>query len=141
MAGSHYDSGGDDYTPMAEMNMVPFIDVMLVLLIISMVTTPFLEQGVNVELPVAAGQNLQKQEVVEAPVVLFVARDKNLRLGDTPVPRADLAKKLVEKFKGRSTRELFVRADKDVPYGTVAEIMALVQAAGIERVGLVTQPE
>jgi biopolymer transport protein TolR len=141
MAGSIQNGGGDDYTPMAEMNMVPFIDVMLVLLIISMVTTPFLEQGVNVELPVASGQNLQKQEVVETPVVLFVSRDKNLRLGDKPVTRADLPKQLVEKFKGRGTRELFVRADKEVPYGTVAEIMALVQAAGIERVGLVTQPQ
>jgi biopolymer transport protein TolR len=141
MAGSIQNGGGDDYTPMAEMNMVPFIDVMLVLLIIAMVTTPFLEQGVNVELPVASGQNLRKQEVVETPVVLFVSRDKNLRLGDKPVTRADLPKQLVEKFKGRGTRELFVRADKEVPYGTVAEIMALVQAAGIERVGLVTQPE
>ncbi len=132
--------GGDDYTPMAEMNMVPFIDVMLVLLIISMVTTPFLEQGVNVELPVASGQNLQKQ-AVEQPVVLFVSRDRNLRIGDTPVSRADLVKTLREKFSGRDQKELFVRADKDVPYGTVAEIMATVQGAGIERVGLVTKPE
>ena len=140
MAGGGNFGGGDDYTPIAEMNMIPMIDVMLVLLIISMVTTPFLEQGVNVELPVASGQNLQKQ-AVEAPVVLFLSRDKNLRIGDTPVSRKDLVRTLNEKFKGRQQKELFVRADKDVPYGSVAEIMAVVQGAGIERVGLVTQPE
>jgi biopolymer transport protein TolR len=140
MAGSVNQGGGDDYTPIAEMNMIPLVDVMLVLLIISMVTTPFLEQGVNVELPVASGQNLQKQ-AVEAPVVLFVSKDKNLRLGDTPVARKELIKAINAKFEGRQQKELFVRADKDVPYGAVAEIMAIVQGAGIERVGLVTQPE
>jgi biopolymer transport protein TolR len=140
MAVSNFGGGGDDYTPMAEMNMIPLVDVMLVLLIISMVTTPFLEQGVNVELPVAAGQNLQKQ-ATEAPVILYLSRDRNLRLGDTPVSRADLVKTLKSKFAGREQKELFVRADKDVPYGAVAEIMATVQGAGIERVGLVTKPE
>jgi biopolymer transport protein TolR len=134
-------SGGDgDHMPMAEVNMIPLIDVMLVLLIISMVTTPFLEQGVNVELPVAGGQNLQKQ-AVESPVVLFVSRDRSLRLGDKPVTQAQLPARLKEMFQGRRTKELFVRADKDVAYGVVAEIMARVQASGVERVGLVTQPE
>src|SRR5688500_4186989 len=91
-------SGGDgsgDHMPMAEVNMIPLIDVMLVLLIISMVTTPFLEQGVNVELPVAGGQNLQKQ-AIEAPVVLFVSRDRNLRIGDKPVTQAQLPARLKE---------------------------------------------
>jgi biopolymer transport protein TolR len=133
-------SGGDDYAPVSEMNMIPLVDVMLVLLIISMVTSPFLEQGVNVELPVAQGQNLQKQ-AIEQPVILYVARDRNLRLGDKPVTRAELVVRLKEEFKDRSQKELFVRADKDVPYGAVAEVMALVQGAGVERVGLVTQPE
>ncbi|MEO5667908.1 MAG: biopolymer transporter ExbD, partial [Bdellovibrionota bacterium] len=114
MAG--YNPNGDDYSPIAEMNMIPLVDVMLVLLIISMVTAPFLEQGVNVELPVASGQNLQKSAAQE-PVVLFLARDKNLRLGDTPVSRSDLVRALKAKFQGRHEKELFVRADKDVPYG------------------------
>jgi len=140
MAGGGNYGGGDDFTPMTEMNMIPLVDVMLVLLIISMVTTPFLEQGVNVELPVASGQNLQKQATQE-PVVLFLSKDRNLRIGDTPVARSDLVKALKLKFEGRTEKELFVRADKDVPYGAVAEIMATVQGAGIERVGLVTKPE
>lgn len=132
-------SGGDD-APMAEINVVPLVDVMLVLLIISMVTAPFLEQGVNVELPVASGQSLQKG-ASEAPVILFITKDRNLRLGENPVTRADLASRLASTFKGRSDKEIFVRADKEVPYGVVADIMSRVQASGIERVGLVTQPE
>lgn len=140
MAFSAGNGGDGDYTPMAEINIIPLVDVMLVLLIISMITTPFLEQGVNVELPVAGGQSLQKGES-EAPVTLFVSRDKNLRLGEQIVSRADLPQKLAAMFGKRSKRELFVRADKDVPYGVVADVMARVQAAGVERVGLVTQPE
>ncbi len=140
MAFSSGNSNGDDYAPMAEINIIPLVDVMLVLLIISMITTPFLEQGVNVELPVAGGQKLQKAQV-EEPITLFVSRDRNLRLGDTPITRAELPQRLAKIFTKRSTRELFVRADKDVPYGVVADIMARVQAAGVERVGLVTQPE
>jgi biopolymer transport protein TolR len=141
MAFNMSSGGGDNQDmPMAEVNMIPLIDVMLVLLIISMVTTPFLEQGVNVELPVAGGQNLQKQ-AIEAPIVLFISRDRNLRIGDKPVTVAQLPLRLKEVFQGRKTKELFVRADKDVPYGAVAEVMARVQASGVERVGLVTQPE
>ncbi len=136
------DGGGDSYSgqPMAEINIIPLVDVMLVLLIIMMVTAPFLEQGVNVNLPVAQGQSLRK-EVVEDPVILFIAKDRNLRLGSMPVTRQELALRLSEVFGKRSSKELFVRADRDVPYGEVAEIMARIQAAGVEKVGLVTQPE
>jgi biopolymer transport protein TolR len=132
-------NGGDD-APLAEINIIPLVDVMLVLLIITMVTAPFLEQGVNVELPVAGGQALQKQQV-EEPVILYISKDRNLRLGSTPVSRTELAGRLKETFGKRTAKELFVRADKEVPYGVVAEVMARVQASGIERVGLVTLPE
>jgi biopolymer transport protein TolR len=138
MAFSAGNGGGDE--PMAEINIIPLVDVMLVLLIIMMVTAPFMEQGVNVNLPVAGGQGLRKQQT-EQPVVLFVSKDTNLRLGSEPITRQELPSKLASIFKDRSARELFVRADKEVPYGVVAEIMARIQAAGIEKVGLVTQPE
>jgi biopolymer transport protein TolR len=130
----------DDYTPMAEMNVIPLVDIMLVLLIISMVTAPFMDQGVNVDLPVAGGENLQKGNT-EEPVVLFVSRDRNLRLGESPVTRAELPKRLAAVFRNRSNKELFVRADREVPYGVVAEVMSRVQSSGVERVGLVTKPE
>lgn len=138
--GVQFDSGDGDYTPMAEMNMVPFIDVMLVLLIISMVTTPFLEQGVSVELPVAGGQSLQK-EVSTQPLILYVSKNQNLRLGEKPVSRQELAAVLQKELAQNKSRELFVRADKSIPYGFVAGIMSVVQSAGVERVALVTQPD
>lgn len=130
--------GGDDFTPMAEINIIPLVDVMLVLLIISMVTTPFLEQGVNVELPVASGQALQKSQI-EDPIILFVSRDRNIRIGDKPVTRRELVSRLEKVFESRKDKELFVRADKEVPYGVVAEIIAEIQTTGVARLGLVTQ--
>jgi biopolymer transport protein TolR len=133
-------NGGDDYSQIAEMNVIPLVDVMLVMLIIMMVTAPFLEQGVRVDLPVAKGQNLPQSQG-EMPLILYVLKDKNLRIGEQPVTRADLTSKLRDLMGSRKDKELFVRADKDVPYGSVAEVMAQAKAAGVERVGLVTQSE
>ena len=127
-----------DDMPMAEINIIPLVDVMLVLLIITMITSPFMEQGVNVDLPVAKGGALKKA-VKDTPVTLFVSKNRIIRLGEQPVPQDQLAQKLNNFFQNRKTKELFVRADKDVPYGFVAEIIALAQSTGIERVGLVTQ--
>lgn len=138
-----FNVGGGDHDndmPMAEINIIPLVDVMLVLLIITMITSPFLEQGVDVDLPVADGQGLRKGSTDE-PITLFVSKDRNIRLGKNPVTREDLPMKLKDLFDGRKDRELFVRADKAVPYGVVADVMARVQAAGVERVGLVTVDE
>ncbi len=146
MAFSTGNSSGDDgdntAMPLAEMNMIPMIDVMLVLLIIMMVTAPFIEQGVDVDLPSTQGQSLQKDtQAAEEPVILFVTKDKELRLGSVTLSTTDLPRKLADVFSKRKSKELFVRADKDVPYGVVADVMARAKSAGIERVGLVTQPE
>ena len=92
----------------------------------------------NIDLPVAKGGALKKA-VKETPVTLFVSKNRIIRLGEQPVPQDQLAQKLNNFFQNRKTKELFVRADKDVPYGFVAEIIALAQSTGIERVGLVTQ--
>lgn len=130
---------GPGESPLSEINIIPLVDVMLVLLIITMITSPFLEQGVNVDLPKADGQSLRKDVAEEEPVILYVTKSGNIRMGKVPVLRDDLAKKLQNEFKGRQTKEVFVRADRDVPYGAVAQVMAIVQSAGIDRVGLVTQ--
>jgi biopolymer transport protein TolR len=127
--------------PMAEINIIPLVDVMLVMLIITMVTSPFLEVGVDVNLPVAEGKNLRSEQFQEETITLFVSRTKNLRIGDQSIRKIDLDAKLKTIFKNRQNKELFVKADKEVPYGFVAEIMSQVQSAGIQRVGLVTQPE
>lgn len=128
-------------SPLAEINIIPLVDVMLVLLIITMITSPFLEQGVNVDLPKADGQTLKKDVADEEPVVLYVQKSGNIRIGKLPIAKEELSRKLIATFKGRKTKEVFVRADKDVPYGAVAQVMAIVQSSGIDRVGLVTQNE
>lgn len=139
-------SGGDDDLdqgpmPMAEINIIPLVDVMLVMLIITMITSPFLEVGVDVNLPVAEGKNLRSEQFQEETITIFVSKDRNIKIGSTPVRKVDLDTKLKSVFKNRQSKEVFVKADREVPYGFVAEIMTLVQAAGIQRVGLVTQPE
>src|SRR5688500_14603584 len=132
-------SGDGGESPLSEINIIPLVDVMLVLLIITMITSPFLEQGVNVDLPKADGQTIKKDIADEEPVVIYVTKSGNIRVGKIPVLREELSRKLISTFKGRKTKEVFVRADKDVPYGAVAQVMAIVQNSGIDRVGLVTQ--
>jgi biopolymer transport protein TolR len=136
-----FEIGGGEIgeSPLSEINIIPLVDVMLVLLIITMITSPFLEQGVNVELPRANAQTLKKDVADEEPVVIYVTKGGGIRLGKIPVVKDELGRKLLSAVKGRRSKEVFVRADKDVPYGSVAQVMAVVQAAGIDRVGLVTQ--
>ena len=136
-----FEIGGGEVgeSPLSEINIIPLVDVMLVMLIITMITSPFLEQGVNVELPRANAQTLKKDVADEEPVVIYVTKSGGIRLGKVPVVKDELARKLLSAVKGRRSKEVFVRADKDVPYGSVAQVMAIVQAAGIDRVGLVTQ--
>ncbi|NCN27661.1 protein TolR [bacterium] len=138
---NHDDGDGSGPAPMAEINIIPLVDVMLVLLIITMITSPFLERGVDVNLPVAEGKNLRSGQSAEEPVTLFVSKDMNIRIGQTSLRIGDLSEKLKLVFKSRVGKELFVKADKEVPYGFVAEIMAKVQSAGILKVGLVTQAD
>ena len=138
-----FEIGGGEVgeSPLSEINIIPLVDVMLVMLIITMITSPFLEQGVNVELPRANAQTLKKDVADEEPVVIYVTKGGGIRLGKVPVVKDELARKLLSAVKGRRSKEVFVRADKDVPYGSVAQVMAIVQAAGIDRVGLVTQTD
>ena len=136
-----FEIGGGEIgeSPLSEINIIPLVDVMLVMLIITMITSPFLEQGVNVDLPRANAQTLKKDVADEEPVVIYVTKGGGIRLGKIPVVKDELAKKLISAVKNRRSKEVFVRADKDVPYRSVAQVMAVVQAAGIDRVGLVTQ--
>jgi biopolymer transport protein TolR len=127
---------------MGEINVVPYIDVMLVLLIIFMVTAPMLTQGVKVELPKAGGETIEKEKL--EPLVLSVDREGHmyLNLGD---PQAALdAGRVVEVASAAMRREperpVLVKADTAVAYGRVMEGMVLLQRAGAKKVGFVTQP-
>jgi biopolymer transport protein TolR len=125
-------------TSLAEINVTPFVDVMLVLLIVFMVSAPLMQQGIEVNLPKAnAGSIPQSEE----PVVLSIKADKSIHLDDKTYSFEGLGGRLEALAVGKPNLQVVVQADQAVNYGFVARIMALVKKARINRVGLVTAPE
>lgn len=129
---------GKDGIPMSEINVTPLVDVMLVLLIIFMVTAPKLESGVNVDLPRVTAAALPSQS---EELVLSITRDRRLYLNRYQVPLNELKPKLAAVLAERAHHDVYLRADKDVAYGFVVQVMAEVKAAGISSLGMVTEPE
>jgi biopolymer transport protein TolR len=119
---------------MSEINVTPLVDVMLVLLIIFMVTAPLLQQGIDVNLPKAKGKDMPPEE----RIALLIKRDMTVFMNDTPVSMADLRRKL--QAISKMNPNVFLKADKDVPYGFVVEVMGEIKEAGIEKLGMVTEP-
>lgn len=123
---------------MAQINVTPFVDVMLVLLIIFMVTAPMLDQGVEVDLPeVAEAPGLPAQQ---EPVIVTLTRKGQIMIGKAKVDEVAKLKPVLEQaLKGKPDREVFLEADERVPYGRVVEVMAAVKRAGVEKLGMVTR--
>ena len=126
------------YGAMADINMTPFIDVMLVLLIIFMVAAPLLTSGVSVDLPQAKAGALN---VEQKPIAIALNDQGQLFLMDQPIADTDLLDKMKALAADGTDQRIYVRASKVVPYGRVAEIMGQVTAAGYKKVALVTQPD
>jgi len=126
-----------DRSTMSQINVTPLVDVMLVLLIIFMVTAPMMQQGVQVNLPKSAAKTLNPQETT---VVVSIDKAGRAFISSTEVPAGELKAKLAAMFATRSKKEVFLKADKDVPYGEVIKAMAEIKGAGIERLGMVTEP-
>ena len=126
-----------DNRPMAEINVTPLVDIMLVLLIIFMVTAPMMQMGIDVNLPRVKAKSI---DVAEEKLVLTINGAKEIFLNRTKVPLAELGVKLGSIFAARIEREVFLRADKNVPYGYVVEVMAEVRKAGVDRLGMITEP-
>jgi biopolymer transport protein TolR len=126
------------YGAMADINMTPFIDVMLVLLIIFMVAAPLLTSGVAVDLPQAKAGALN---VEQKPIAIALDDQGQLFLMDQPIAEAELVDKLQALAADGADHRIYLRASKVVPYGRVAEIMGAVTAAGYKKVALVTEPE
>ena len=122
-------------TTLSEINVTPLVDVMLVLLIIFMVTAPMLQQGVDVNLPQEGGGNLDPSR---ERLVITIAPNERIFLNDRRIDFAELEQALRQ--ASGATREVFLRADKDIPYGLVVKMMAVIKQAGIERLGIVTVP-
>ncbi len=119
---------------MSEINVTPLVDVMLVLLIIFMVTAPLLQQGIDVNLPRAKGKDMPPEE----RVALVIRKDMKVYMNDSPVSVADMRRKL--EAISKMNPNVFLKADKDVPYGFVVEVMGEIKEAGIEKLGMVTEP-
>ena len=125
------------YHAMADINMTPFIDVMLVLLIIFMVAAPLLTTGVSVDLPRASATALN---VERKPIAVSLNEQGQLYVMDEPIADTDLVAKLQAASQSDVDQRIYLRASKAVPYGRVAEIMAAVTTAGYKKVALVTEP-
>ena len=136
MAMGSFDSS-DDNAPVADINVTPLVDVMLVLLVIFMVTAPFMENGIPIQLPKAAAKALEKSET---PVTLNLTKETRVYLNKDEIALSSLVPRLQSFFKGRQNKEIFIRADGALPYAFVAQAMALVKSAGIDKIGLVTVP-
>lgn len=127
----------DDRGMMAQINVTPLVDVMLVLLVIFMVTAPMMQQGVQVNLPKADTKGMSAQEDT---VIVTVDRNGRTFINKDEVPGGDLRSRLAELFATRTKKEVFLKADAGVPYGEVVRAMAEIKGAGIERLGMVTEP-
>jgi biopolymer transport protein TolR len=128
--------GGRDRASLSDINVTPFVDVVLVLLIIFMVTAPLMQRGVDIDLPraeAAAGQEEQR-------IIVTIDRTERVFLNETSMGLADLEKHLQTVAGGIENPFVYLRADQAVPYGRVMEVMDRIKLSGISRVGLVTDP-
>jgi biopolymer transport protein TolR len=126
------------HSPMHEINVTPFVDVMLVLLIVFMVTAPLLTVGVPIELPESRGQQLQTNK---EPLTISVQKDGKVYIQETEVQLSDLATRLRAIAKSGYEETIFVRGDKGIDYGTVMKVMSRIKAGGFTKVSLVTESE
>ena len=121
---------------LAEINIIPLVDVVLVLLLIFMLTAPMMYRGIDVNLPRAAA----KPTAVEERMVLTVTKERSLYLNDRRITQAGLEDALHDAFRSRTDKTLYLKADAGLSYGAVIEAMDRVRRAGIERLGMVTEP-
>ncbi len=123
--------------PLAEINVTPMVDVMLVLLIIFMVTAPLIQQGVQVKLPQASAASL---DVQNDPLVVTLTRERKLFFGEVELPLAQLRDRVLGNLKLREDKQVVLHADRDLAYGVVMDVIAALKEAGVDGVGLVTDP-
>jgi biopolymer transport protein TolR len=133
LTGTH----GEEEEVLSDINITPLVDVMLVLLIIFMITAPMLHQGIEVALPKSEAPNLPNR--LSDPIVLSINRDGMVYVKDKPVHPTRLVEVLTPQLRGRADETVFIKGDRDVPYGRVIEVLDLLQRGGIAKVGMVTE--
>ncbi len=136
-----FGGGGGSRQTLSDINVTPLVDVMLVLLIVFMVTAPLIQQGVEVKLPQARAQPVKSED---EKLVLSVKADRTIWLGTTDKPAQltldSLEDKLRANVRAQRDAQLYLMADRDLPYGFVVDVMAAVQRAGVTNVGMITDP-
>lgn len=123
---------------LSEINVTPLVDVMLVLLVVFMITAPMMQQGIDIQLPKTAASGI---ETKSEPLIITIKPNHHVMIGETKVELSALREKIQGIFKTRTDKQVYIKADKKVDYGIVAEVIADVKAAGIQNVGLVTLPK
>jgi len=130
-------AGGNKDQLMSDINVTPFVDVMLVLLIIFMVTAPMMMQGVNVSLPEATSKPLPAES---DQLIISINKNNQIFINDYQVTLDFLQEKLATIIENRQNREVYLKADKEISYGMVVRVMSEIKEAGVEKLGMVTEP-
>ena len=131
-------NGGNGRRLMSDINVTPLVDVMLVLLIIFMVTAPMMMQGVEVDLPQTTTKNIKTKE---EPLFLSITKEQTLFLEEDLIELEGLERKIQTISKYRRDKGILLRADREVAYGFVIRVIASLKRAGIDKVGMITEPE
>ena len=137
MAFSTSGLGEEEHSELANINVTPLVDVMLVLLIIFMITAPMLHQGIEVALPKADAEPITLR--VDDPLVLSVNRDGLVYVQDEPIHPSQLMERLAPLLEARDEDAVFLKGDRELPYGTIMEVLAILNKGGVLQVGMVTE--
>ena len=121
---------------MSEINMIPFIDVVLVLLIIFMISAPLMYRGIDINLPKSSVNTIKQEQ----RIVIVVDREQRIHIDNNPVTLSRLEQVLLQKKETGSDTTVYLKADKEVPYGTIIEVMDTIKRIGIDKLGMVTEP-
>ncbi|MDR3726383.1 MAG: biopolymer transporter ExbD [Terracidiphilus sp.] len=127
---------GRTQSSLSEINITPFVDVVLVLLVMFMVTAPILQSGIEVEVP----KTKTVKEITEERLVITIDKDQRVFLGNDPININEIADRLHEKIRDPQGQSVFIRSDENVPFGAFATVMDAVKQTGITNVSIVTQP-
>ena len=127
---------GKTQSSLAEINVIPLVDVVLVLLIIFMLTAPIIQSGIEINVP----KTKTVKELTQERILVSIDREQKLFLNDDPININELESRLKKKIKDPSLAMIYLRADEEVPFGTIAKVMDRAKIAGVENISVVTQP-